>query len=189
MKNVLKIGFVFYLCFFSSCKSINTINNSKKEAQFQQLVKLIKSRSYQININAVYPFNTNASTQVINALLFPIGDSAARIDVTGDGNFLKVSNNNVEADLPYFGERRIGGNYGGTNSGIMFNKAPEDYHIKVNEKKKNVIVKFSANNLTENYTVILKVTLNNKAYISINSFHLNQISYDGSIVGLSNELQ
>jgi len=189
MKKNLQIGFVLFLCFFSSCKSVDTVNNAKEEAQFEQLVQWVKQQSYQININAIYPFNSNATTQVINALLLPTGNSAARIDVTGEGNYIKVFNNKVKANLAYFGERRIGGNYGGTNSGIVFDeKTPEDYQIEINDKKKYVTVKFSANNVTENYSVTLRLFLNNNAYISINSSHLNQISYDGSIVNISEEL-
>ncbi len=176
---LLIIGFVIT---FSACKSSNEITNRKNTEQFEKLQALIESKAYQIDINAIYPFNTAATTQVLNAVLFPSGNSAARIDVRGNGNHIKISEDKVKANLAFFGERQIGsGNYGRNNSGILLDDSIQGYVVTKNEKKKTLTIKFSANDGVENFTITIVANTNQRVNVTVNSSHLNRISYDGTI--------
>ncbi len=176
---LLIIGFVIT---FSACKSSNEITNRKNTEQFEKLQALIESKAYQIDINAIYPFSTAATTQVLNAVLFPSGNSAARIDVRGNGNHIKISEDKVKANLAFFGERQIGsGNYGRNSSGILLDDSIQGYVVTKNEKKKTLTIKFSANDGVENFTITIIANTNQRASVTVNSSHLNRISYDGTI--------
>ncbi|WP_010179343.1 DUF4251 domain-containing protein [Aquimarina agarilytica] len=163
-----------------SCKS-SEVTNQKKADQFVKLQELIESKSYQIDINAIYPFNTAATTQVLNNILFQTGNSAARIDVRGNGNYIKISDDKVKANLAFFGERQISGNYGRTDGGIQLDDSVQKYTVTKNDKKKTLSIKFNANDGIENFSVTIIASINMRVSIGVNSSHLNRISYDGTI--------
>ncbi len=185
MNYVFKFLILCSIIGFTSCKSSNQVTNLKNAEQFAKLEALIESKSYQIDINAIYPFNTAATTQVLNAVLFPTGNSAARIDVRGNGNYIKISDDKVKANLAFFGERQIGGgNYGKNDGGIHLDDSVQNYTVTKNEKKKTLSIKFNANDNIENHNITIIVSINQRASISVNSSHLNRISYDGTIEAL-----
>lgn len=155
-----------------SCKS-SEVTNQKKADQFVKLQELIESKSYQIDIAA--------TTQVLNNILFQTGNSAARIDVRGNGNYIKISDDKVKANLAFFGERQISGNYGRTDGGIQLDDSVQKYTVTKNDKKKTLSIKFNANDGIENFSVTIIASINMRVSIGVNSSHLNRISYDGTI--------
>jgi len=170
----------------SGCKSTNAIDMDKLTSkQFDTVKSILKNKKYAIDITAVYPFNSAATTRVLNALLIPSGDNSDRIDVAGDRFFLKVIENKSIADLPFYGERRIGGDYGGNSSiGIAFDTEMKDYTIKENLRKKIFNIDFNVHNSIESYNINMTVSHNRSVSININSLHSNTISYSGKITSL-----
>ncbi|WP_238527915.1 DUF4251 domain-containing protein [Aquimarina agarivorans] len=172
---------------FIACKSSRLVNSAQEKEQLAALIQLIESKKYQINIKAVYPFNTTATNQVLNTILFPTGNSAARIDVQGNGNFIKIMGDSIDADLPFFGERQISGNYGTTDNGIRVQNLMKQYTVTTNPKKNTVTAKLNANNNVENHTFIIWASNSDRVQVIVNSSHLNPISYDGTIEPIVSE--
>ncbi|WP_386406360.1 DUF4251 domain-containing protein [Sungkyunkwania multivorans] len=178
---------------FMGCKTTASSTKMEDNASFNEVVALINSGSYELEVNAVLPFNSYATTQVVNAIMLPYtGNSAARINVQGQNNFLNYNGEEVAADLPYFGEQRLAGRAYGVNTdgGINFKTAPEDYEIVVNEKKKRVVITFNAedtNLTTENYDVTIVAFANGNAELVIFSSHRDNIRYMGKLVALAED--
>jgi len=122
-----------------SCKSAETtFENSEALATLEQQ---LNSKKYHIDIRTVMPFNTNASLNVLNVILGNNGgNTASRINVNGDGYFIKFNDSIAEGQLPFFGEQRLMGNrYGSGSIGVNFKSEPENYTI-VKHKKKDAYV-------------------------------------------------
>ena len=163
------------------------VKKSGTPAEFADLTSLMNNgETIRIEMNAAYPLNTFASQQVINQIMRNTGDTANRIDLTGDGAFLEFSADTVSADLPFFGERRQGGGYNNSqDSGIFFEQAPEDYQFAANESDLQYDVDFEANNKTENFDVNVVVFANGSATVYVRSSARTVIRYDGRVVSNS----
>jgi len=171
--------------FLWSCKT-NTIAKNEAYARDMAVVdSLYAQTDYKIAIEAIYPFNTAATTQVANALLWGTGDNANRIDVRGDGNFIKIENDSVKAYLPFFGERRLNaGSLGGTNTSIQFNEPLEDLAKQINTKKKKLKLEFRANqkgNDNDRYEITIEIYSNTHVSVNITPVYRTFIRYDGRL--------
>ncbi len=179
----MRLLFLIFVSFslLVGCKSSNSV--AKQELilkQFSELETLINNKNYTIEITAVFPFNTNGTTQVLNSILLQTGgNNANRIDVNKEGYYIKVINDSTKADLPFFGERRIVSNYGGNDSGILFDASLKNYSLNKNLKKKTLNINFDVSNNTESYAVYITAYPNKIVNITINSSHTANISYLG----------
>ena len=105
-----------------------------------------------------------------------------RIDLTTNPNSLIIDGKISEGDIPYFGVVQVASyNSGG---GIEFKNETTKYTIKYNDKKKRITIKFSANNKTENFNLILTISGSGFATLSVNSNQRNTISYNGKVKAL-----
>ncbi|WP_299099999.1 DUF4251 domain-containing protein [uncultured Winogradskyella sp.] len=189
-KEIVKIFNVFIvlvvLTTMWSCKSSNVDDANKPSDAINTLQKLLEREEYYIDIDVVYPFNTAATQRVANALfLSQTGNNASRIDVTEDGHFIEINTDSVSGNLSFFGERRLSaGNYGGRNSGIVFNGIPEKYVKTINESKKRLDIEFEIkqiNEPSETYNVKLELFPNNKVAVNITSTYKTFIKYSGRL--------
>lgn len=160
------------------------VKQTSNAADFKLLADKLDTAPIKIEVESAYPFNTNASQQVINALLIRRGDNASRIDLSGDGHTVVVGPDLVKADLPFFGERRQGtGGYGNTQqSGVTFDAAPEDYEVTADLEKLKYQVEFDTNQGAESYNVNVTVFANNTAVIYVNSSARTRMEYRGRII-------
>ncbi|WP_407557488.1 DUF4251 domain-containing protein [Winogradskyella sp. 4-2091] len=169
-----------------SCKSSNVDDAEKPSDAINTLQMLLEREEYYIDIDVVYPFNTAATQRVANALfLSQTGNNASRIDVTGDGHFIEINTDSVSGNLSFFGERRLSaGNYGGRNSGIVFNGIPEKYVKTINESKKRLDIEFEIKQIdepSETYNVKLELFPNSKVAVNITSTYKTFIKYSGRL--------
>lgn len=144
---------------------------------------LITQRNFEIEIRSAEPQVTQAMAQVANSGVLQPGNTVARIDVTGSGYFIRVEGDSVAANLPYYGERQMGGGYG-DNPGITFNMAAENIEITQDEQKKRYRVKFTVNNKVETFAVNAEISASASSIIYIRSSHRNRIRYSGRVVAL-----
>lgn len=170
---------------FWSCKTNQIAKNEAKAKNLATLDTLYNRDNYRIAIETAYPFNSTATTQVFNELLRNTGNSASRIDVQGDGNYIEIKNDTVRGYLSFFGERRLNsGNYGGTDSAIQFEEPLKDLTKKINTDKINLDLEFTANQKgtdNENYKVNLMIFPNKHVNINITPVYKTFISYDGTL--------
>ncbi len=172
---------------FTTCKSKEaTTNTVETDAKSEALVALLENNAYKIDIHTVYPFNSAATTRVINSILTSTtGNSASRINVQGNGNFIQVQDDTVEGYLPYFGEQRQGGGrYGASDNGILFDNAPEEYKVFRDKKSGMPMITFTTHNKNhraESYDVNIAVSTNKRVVVNISSTHRSSIRYIGSL--------
>ena len=183
----LVILLVFGHCYlFTSCTSGKNTLKTEDTKALAALETVLEQKVYRIDIQTIYPLNTLATTQVLNALLLPnTGNSASRINVRGAGHFIALQDSIATSDLPFFGEQQMStGNYGGRNPAIQFDGMPTNYSVKRYKKKDAFIVAFTTqqkNHITESFRVSMTVFLNGYADITVLSSHRNFIRYDGEL--------
>lgn len=157
---------------------------SKKAVESHAAIPtLMAQRNFEMQIRSAEPQVTQAMAQIANSGFLPPGNTIGRIDVTGQGFFIRVKGDSVSANLPYFGERQMGGGFG-DNPGITFNTVPEKLEITKDEGKKRYQIKFTANTTMESLGIYAEVSENGSGTASIRSSHRNRIRYSGRVVAL-----
>src|SRR5690606_11659023 len=108
-----------------------------------------------------HPVMTSAMQQLGNAGLFVNGSTAGSIDLSTITNYLRMKNDSVMANLPFYGERHMGGGYNNA-TGIEFEGVPKN--LKINKIKDSFYeIQFDIhdkNSNTENYQVYIKLSPN-----------------------------
>ena len=145
-----------------------------------ELDAMVDQKSFRIDAEWVRPLVTNSLSQVASSGLLPPGNTAAQINIAGNGSYFKMEGDSVTADLPYFGERQMGGGYN-NRTGIAFEGAPQDLKIVKNEEKQTYEVDFNIRKESEVYRVKIWLFHQSRATILINSSQRFSIRYDGRL--------
>jgi len=176
---------ILALILFWSCGSTkNEMSDNTKEQQLNLLKELIDSRSYKFMAETAHPMQTYDVMQITNALLRNTGNTAGRISLLGNGDYLTIKGDTVKAELAYFGERRMGFSIDPRDNGIHFEGKPSKYEVKENTKKKTLNIEFETGSKTEQYNVVMRVYPSKHATVYISSINRTSIRYDGEIVKL-----
>jgi hypothetical protein len=182
MKTFTSSLFIVLALLFTSCKSSFTEQDRDKLIVLQ---KQMNEETFEFQVTAVRPFNTQALNNVANDILIRSGNSAARINVQGDNYSMKIGEEQAVFSLPFYGERRVGGGYNTNDVGYKFTGDLKNLRSTINEKEKCIIYEFTTNNQVETLDVELRVFNPNSAQLNINSSHRTFIKYDGNIQWLS----
>jgi len=148
---------------------------------YQEKVSLddiIASKKINIECDWAMPTVTSALSRIGGIL--PAGSNVSRINLSGNGNFLKIDGDSISADLSYFGERQMGGGYS-NDTGIKFKGVPKNLSIDKNKKKGHYDIKFRISEKTESYNISIRVFPNQNANIFVNSNQRSSIRYEGKI--------
>jgi hypothetical protein len=180
---IMTFGFILMSLVFR-CKSAEAVISKDDVKALETVKKILDTKAYDIEISTIYPQNTVASAQAINSLLLrQTGNSASRIDVSGDNYSIKLKDSVAEGDLPFFGESRFSsGGYNGSSSGINLDGKTQDYSLTFNVKKNNYVVEFTtrdSKHKIESYKVQLTIFLNRNVDVYITSSHRTMIRYLG----------
>jgi len=152
-----------------------------KNRQFEELKTLVATKSFVFNAETAYPMQTHAVMQVNNALLRNTGNSTGRISLTGNGDFIKVKGDTIQAALAYFGEVRIVTSLDPRDAGINFKGVSATFDITENEKKQTLRLEFDIKAKTESFSVIMELYTNKRVTVFINSMNRASIRYDGKL--------
>ena len=171
------VGILFFTMFLS-CSSTSKLNSGKQPSQ--ELTDLITSRNFEVQMDWASPMNTVSLQNVFNALM-PIGSNSSRINLMGISSFLRVEGDSVTADLPYYGERQMGGGYNTGDGGIKFETVTDDFKMVYNESKNRYEISFSAKQRTESYDINMVILSNFNSFININSSQRFSIRYEGKV--------
>ncbi|SNY99981.1 DUF4251 domain-containing protein [Flagellimonas pacifica] len=178
MKTLSKITIIVLAIALLSCASHS--KSSATVAEVDALQKLVAEKTFIIKANWAMPMATGSLNRIANTGLIPPGSTANRIDITGNGSYLRVLGDSVAADLPYFGERQMGGGY--TNdTGIKFEGVPQELTFIPDDKSKGYTVNFNISKGTETYQVSAKLFPNRTSLINIISSQRTSIRYDGRV--------
>ncbi|NNC70262.1 MAG: DUF4251 domain-containing protein [Flavobacteriaceae bacterium] len=172
--------FVLLVLMMTGCASTKK-THIVKEKDTKALDELISSKSFEINSQWAQPQLSNTMVQLGNAGLFPAGSNAGNINLIGNSNFLKMEGDRVQAFLPYYGERQMGGAYNNNKTGIEFDGIPIDLEITKEKKESyeinfNISDKYSPNEI---YRVMIQIFPNLTSTITINSSQRFPIRYRG----------
>ena len=110
---------------------------------------------------------------------------SGRINISGDGYFLTLLDNTVNADLPYYGQRYefLGAN---DESDILFkDKFIENITYSRTADHNIVSLEFDVRQITERFHVQLVIQRNKKAYLLLSSPQRQSIQYEGRVKILS----
>lgn len=160
--------------------SCGTSKNAPTEAQIKALDTLIQKRQFRIESNFAYPQNTTALQSVLNSGILQPGSSSGAISLIGNYNYLKISGDSISSHLPYFGERQMMVNYGGTDGAITFNGLYEDYSILKN-KNNSYSIQLIAKSNNESFNVFITITPNLKADMTLSGTGRFPIQYSGTV--------
>ena len=191
MKKIIaykNLSFVFLtavLTLFWGCKTNKLDKNEAKAKNLALLETIFTQDNYHIDIEVAYPFTSVATTQVSNVLLRNTGNTANRIDIRGDGNFIKIQNDTLTGYLPFFGEQRSGsGSYGGSNLAIQFDEPLEDLTKQLNKDKGKIELEFTANQKgtdNEKYDIRIDIYPNKNVSVNITPVFKTFMRYSGKL--------
>ncbi|APY07089.1 hypothetical protein BWZ20_01675 [Winogradskyella sp. J14-2] len=176
------LGFItlFIVLVVLSCKSSKTENERSQD--LSALETKIRSKNFKIDITTVLPFNTNATTQVLNNLTRYTGNTADRIFV--NGYFIDFKNDSIIGYLPFYGEQRLSSNRYNSDLGIEFSGMPQEFSLDKHKRKDAYVMQFTINDnrdTTETYKVFITFFPSNTADVNIVSSHRNSINYRGQL--------
>ena len=160
------------------CGGTKTVTSPE---EIEALENLVAKRSFEINARWARPMASQALNSISNARLLPYGSSASQVDITGNSSYLRLVDDRVMADLPYFGERQMSGPYNPQKTGIQFEGVPEGLQIEPNSITKGYTMRFNINNGSESFQVIAQLFPSRSSSISITSSQRSQIRYDGTL--------
>lgn len=176
----MKALYMLFLALFISCSGTKKIVSPT--AKSRALDALVAKRSFQVVSDQASPLMTSSMAAVSNSGLLGVGNSAANINLIGNYNYVKVEGDTISADLPYYGERQMGGGYTAT-SGIKFKGVPDSYSLSKNETNQQYEIKFQMRGEgTESFIVTLRLFPNWKSSLQVNSTQRNPIRYAGEVV-------
>lgn len=161
---------------------------SQKDATSNpELNELINKREYTIESNFAMPLGTTAVNAVLNSGILGPGSTSNQISLIGNYNFLTIKGDSIKADLPYYGERRMGGGYNSSNTGITIDGLLRDYEVET--KKGMYIIRFKAKDTQGNelYNIIVNMSPNMVTNLSVNSSQRTNIQYRGEVEAIKEE--
>lgn len=166
-----------------SCGSSRVYTAQEKTS----LEKLVTDQNFEIELQWAKPLATNSLNQLVNVGLFRPGDNASQINLQGNQNIFKFENDTVSANLPYYGERQMGGGYNSSGGGIDFKSTPKDLMLTKDEDKDYYLMEFTVRDKdsNENYDVSLTVYPSLSAMINIWSSQRNTIQYNGTLKAIT----
>lgn len=152
------------------CKSVASL------AEIETLKEVVANKNYVFIANSATPI-AFANTIGIGSLL-PPGSNIANISLSNIDNFLKISNDSIKMDLPFYGERHIVNGYG-ENNGLAFIGKTEETKSIFNSKKNSYSIRYQLKSKNESFQLSLILFTSKKATLTVNSSSRSTISYDG----------
>lgn len=124
-------GLIICLFMLCSCQATK-IDATLKQKQLQK--EFAKTMAFKITSNWANPMVTTSMNALNNSGLIAPGSTANRFYISQGSNHLTIDGSKVDVDLPYFGERRMGGGYNDDN-GIIYKGDIENLSVEFDEKK------------------------------------------------------
>lgn len=162
MKKVLLsfILFFFLSICFAQEKSKEQIKEEKRLAEKKKTQALIDTKNFEFVADMAYP------------------QRGRSINMTTNPNYLRIKNDSLYSEMPFFGRAYSGVAYSG-GGGLSFKGSMKDYSFK--ENKKNFLLKAEVKDNSDYYSVTLTIYFNGDASLHINSNNREGINYRGAI--------
>ena len=181
MKSIIKLLFTtslaIQLLILAGCGGTKKTLSAEAWSQMEQLVTV---RNFQFSAQWAEPLQTGSMNQIANAGLIPPGSNVNRIDLTGTANYFNMQGDEVEMQLPYYGERQINQTYGRAE-GMAYEGTAMDIRTKKNEKNGYYDLDFHLKNKTELLQCSLRVFPGMRTILTVYSSQRNMIRYVGEL--------
>lgn len=185
MSALYKLPFLFFA--FLLVAGCGTSKKIVEPSSMSRAVdKMVTNQQFIFKAEWARPMATQAMNSIMTSGLMPPGNSVSQINIMGSGYFFTMEGDSVSANLPYFGERQMGGGYG-SDSGIKFQGVPRDLKIEKDEEKLRHSITFNISKQTETYRCRLDLTRNQTGTLLINSSQRFTIRYEGKVSELDSE--
>ena len=178
MKSLIKIGAYTLLLFALACASSKDKATPEEIAAFDNM---IAQKHFEVKVLLAQPMATQSLNSIANAGLLPPGSTASRIDVSGTGGYFRMVGDSVMADLPFYGERRMGGYYNQNKTGIQFEGIPEELSFSPIKNGTGQTMRFTIDHESEGFQVIAQLYPNGRARLTISSTHRTNMWYQGNL--------
>ncbi|WP_019038716.1 DUF4251 domain-containing protein [Psychroflexus tropicus] len=149
------------------------------DEEIKQLDQLVEERQFEFDLQFARPLVTNSLNQLDNAGFFMPGDNASRINLSGFSTRFEFKGDSVVANLPYFGERQMGGGFN-SDTGINFEGIAKDLNLVKKESQYQLKFNIKGEGV-ETYRVTVTLFPGFSGTININSAQRFPIRYDGNI--------
>jgi hypothetical protein len=175
---------VIMLLLMMSCSTYKPLT----EAQRQELQAWGTEKAFVIESDWAKPMPSAALIAIANTGILGLGNSAGSINILGNVNYFRMKGDTIEAHLPYYGERYMGGGYN-NKTAIAFNDIPDRKEIMWNEQKQRAEMRFSIHQEydNENFDIFILIFSNNTTRIDVNSSERSFITYEGKIKALESQ--
>lgn len=184
-KNIVLLYAASILILLSGCKTNKIAKDKTSTKALATLDSLYARDNYLFEIDVAYPFMTAATSQVTNSLMRNTGNTANRIDVSADNNYIKIENDSVTGYLPFFGERRLNsGTYGSSDVSIQFEEPIKNLTKEINANKGRLELEFRAKqkgNDNEKYEIKINIFPNKNISVDISPLFRTFMRYDGEL--------
>ena len=161
-KIVLTVFFGFSLCLLTQGQSREerkALKEQEKLALYEQTKGLIETGSFSFVADWMQSRH-GIRRRVLNRLAY-----------------LRVSDGNAEAYLPYFGVVRAGAAHDG--GGIEFNDAVSDYQESFDDEELTIALSFKVAYKTEHYQVEMNLVKGNFVHVVVHSSKRDSMDYEG----------
>lgn len=146
-----------------------------------ELKQQLADKQFKVEFIRAYPQTSTSFNQAYNYIMRGTGQSAQAINLISQTSYIKIKGDSIQADLPFYGERYMGGNYSDAQ-GIHIDGLMSNYSETL--KKQAVVIRFEAGeaeNSIEHYQIILRVFENKRVEATVQSTQRSNISYSGKI--------
>ena len=169
MKRLFLLFSSIFILTITSCASITYVDKAT-------LNSLIDSQDFTFMAKRANPTNYDV-VNVMNSM--PGGASSRMLDLDY-GYTIKLSKDELNVELPYFG-RSYNPSYDPSKNGFRFTS--KDFGVvKSVNKKGNTTFEITPKDIEEPLTIYLEVFKTGSAFVSINSSNRQAISYDGYLM-------
>lgn len=173
IRNISVVVLVSMMLFGCGSSKQPVVTNAALDAMMEQ-------ETFQIMVTSAEPQVTSAMAKVASSGMMGAGNTVSRIDLTGQGYFIKLEGEKVSANLPYYGERQMGGGIG-SDAGITFDTTASDVKITKDEEKKSYDVTFNVRNSSESFSFTIAISAGLSSSTSVTSSQRNLIRYSGKV--------
>ncbi len=135
------------------------LREEKSKIEYVRIKKLVESKWYKFEVQRV------------------IGARSSPGNFMGEGYYLTVAKDSVNAYLPYFGVRYSGGEFGG----IELDGPLNDYGVVNDDGKKRIIINFTVQNTGESLDITLSIFKNGNSQLAVRSSQRSSMDYSGKI--------
>lgn len=160
MRRILITILLFSMVHIAYSQDLNSKQNKKQKA-FQEISELVKRGSFVFEADKTFK------------------QGGGMVDLTANPNYLKIENNQAEADLPFFGETHAIIDM--DNAGINFEGELLDYRETYHDEKMKIRVSFDVNSTHDKYSCTLDIFYSGNTTLNIDCTSKSHARYIGEI--------